>query len=356
MRGIAMNLENQLRRSYYREIADLDEHHQVKLVQHIENGRVYVLKTLSVYDPMVFEYLSKHPLKGTPRIIEIIEDDDKLLVIEEYIAGDSLQEAIERCGPLSESDAVSMIDQLCSILRPLHDHQPPIVHRDIKPSNLIETHDGTLVLVDFNAAKKSDTKKQQDTVLIGTVGYAAPEQYGFAASRPTTDIYAIGVLLNELLTGHLPGEIPYSGPLAGVITKCIQMDPNQRYQTVDALQKAMHRAVSPKKTRGIRGWLPPGLGSKRIWVVIVSSLWYLLFITISLNWRTEDATSRELIVYRVMCLIMFFVLTLFIGNYRNIWAVFPLTRSKNILVRICGLLAGSCLIFIAVLILLAIFL
>ena len=351
-----MNLQNELKLSYYKEIAAVKEKHQVKIVQHVESGRVYVLKILSVYDSMVFDYLVKHPLKGMPKIIETIEDDGKLFVIEEYIAGDSLQETIEQSGLLSESDAVSMIDQLCDILRPLHNHQPPIVHRDIKPSNLIVTSNGILVLVDFNAAKKSKTGKKQDTVLIGTVGYAAPEQYGFAASNPATDIYAIGVLLHELLTGHPPGQTPYSGLLASVINTCMQMDPNQRYQTVDGLQKAMHKAISPKKTKGIRGWLPPGLGSKRIWVIIVSSLWYLLYITISLNWRTEDASTRKLIVYRVMCLIMFSLLTLFIGNYRNIWTVFPLTRSKNILLKICGILAGSCLIFIAVLILIAIFL
>lgn len=348
-----MTLENELRLSYYKKIAAVNEHHHVKFVQHVESGRLYMLKTLSVYDRTVFAYLAKHPSKGTPKIIEIIEDDGRLYVVEEYIAGDSLQDTMEKRGVMSEAEAAGIILQLCDILRPLHSHQPPIVHRDIKPSNLIETPGGALVLVDFNTAKESGNGKNQDTVLIGTVGYAAPEQYGFAASRPTADIYAMGVMLNELLTGHHPGQAPYSGRLSAVINKCVQMDPHQRYQTVDELSKALHRATG---SDSIRGWLPPGIGSKRVWVVILSALWYLFFIAISLAWESEDATPRELVIYRAMCLVMFLALTLFVGNYRNILDVFPLTKSKHIVLRIGGILAGICLIFIAVSILLAVLL
>jgi serine/threonine protein kinase len=351
-----MNLENELRLSYYKEITALNESHHVKIVQHIESGKLYVLKTLSVYDRMVYDYLAKHPSKGMPKIIEMIEDSGTLFVVEEYIAGESLKDMIARRGKMRESDAVRIIDQLCGILRPLHTHQPPIVHRDIKPSNLIVTSDGTLVLVDFNTAKESDKGKKQDTVLIGTVGYAAPEQYGFAASKPTTDIYAIGVLLNELLTGHHPGQAAYSGPLSVVIGRCVQMDPNQRYQTVDALQRALHMPLSQGPMKGIRGWLPPGLGSKRVWVVILSALWYLFFISLSLTLEIEDASPGGQTVYRVTSILLFSLLTLFIGNYRNVWNGFPLTNSKNILIRLCGILAGSFLIIFAILMVMAVIL
>lgn len=78
---------------------------------------------------------------------------------------------------------------------------PPIVHRDIKPSNIILTEGGRIVLIDLNAARLDDKKSSHDTQLIGTAGFAAPEQYGFAASSPRADLYAAGILMRVLLTG-----------------------------------------------------------------------------------------------------------------------------------------------------------
>ena len=78
---------------------------------------------------------------------------------------------------------------------------PPIVHRDIKPSNIILTEDGRIVLIDLNAARLNDKNRSHDTQLIGTAGFAAPEQYGFAASSPRADLYAAGILMRVLLTG-----------------------------------------------------------------------------------------------------------------------------------------------------------
>ncbi|MCI6594068.1 MAG: hypothetical protein MSJ87_02280 [Firmicutes bacterium] len=78
---------------------------------------------------------------------------------------------------------------------------PPIVHRDIKPSNIILTEDGRIVLIDLNAARLDDKNRSHDTQLIGTAGFAAPEQYGFAASSPRADLYAAGILMRVLLTG-----------------------------------------------------------------------------------------------------------------------------------------------------------
>lgn len=78
---------------------------------------------------------------------------------------------------------------------------PPIVHRDIKPSNIILTEDGRIVLIDLNAARLDDKNRSHDTQLIGTAGFAAPEQYGFAASSPRADLYAAGILMRMLLTG-----------------------------------------------------------------------------------------------------------------------------------------------------------
>jgi serine/threonine protein kinase len=355
MWGVYLKLEAELKLSYYKEIADVDEAHRVKLVQHTESGKVFVQKTLQVYDIKVFSYLKENPSIGTPRIVELIEDDGTLYVIEEYIAGNSLRELLQSQGSFAEKDALVYIDQLCGILRPLHSLNPPIVHRDIKPSNLIVTCDGTLVLIDFNSAKESLCGKNQDTVLIGTVGYAAPEQYGFSSSTPAADIYAIGVLLNELLTGHLPNQERYTGHLQPIIKICTQMDMEQRYQTVEQLQQALHNEMSAGKVKpGLHGWLPPGIQSSNPWIVLTSSLWYIFFIAISVSLETKGTSGGELTLNRIFCLVLFLAETLFIGNYRNIWALFPLAKSENLFVKICGVVLGSLVILIGMFILLAI--
>ena len=244
-----MNLENTLKLSYYKELADVDEKHGVKLVQHTESGKIFVLKTLKIYDKSVFDFIASNNLPGVPHIEEMVEDDETLYIIEEYISGRTIGEIIQNSGSLSEREAISYITELCQILEPFHAQKPPIVNRDIKPANLILDPKGKLFLVDFNSAKEKGDA-YTDTTPFGTVGYAAPEQYGFSESNPATDIYAIGVLLNEMLTGHMPNKGLYEGNLRPVIDKCMQMDPKNRYSSVQELKSALEK-IAPlyAKTR-----------------------------------------------------------------------------------------------------------
>ena len=82
-----MKLETELKLSYYREIARIDEKRNIQLVQHTESGKVFVLKSLHVFDLKVFTYLKENPPKGIPKIIELIEDEEKIHVVEEYVSG-----------------------------------------------------------------------------------------------------------------------------------------------------------------------------------------------------------------------------------------------------------------------------
>ena len=109
---------------------------------------------------------------------------------------------------------------------------PPIIHRDIKASNIIISQEGTVTLLDMDAAKWYRDQSDRDTKLIGTYGYAAPEQYGFGASDERTDIYSIGVLLNVTLTGCLPSQKMAEGRIGAVIEKCVKLDPKERYASV----------------------------------------------------------------------------------------------------------------------------
>ena len=356
MNDVNMSLETELKLSYYKVIADVDDIHKVKLVQHTESGKIFVLKTLSVYDIRVFQYLAANPVQGTPRIVELIEDGSLLHVVEEYITGISLRDRLDASGTFCETEAVELIQQLCNILRPLHKLNPPIIHRDIKPSNLIITLDSKMVLVDFNSAKESGHTKSQDTVLIGTVGYAAPEQYGFSASQPTADIYAVGVLLNELLTGKLPREEVYSGILEPVIRNCLQMDPSNRYQCVDELLRAINTAVKPQINfwTDIRNWLPPGLRSRNPGIILSSTLWYIFITAISFSLEVKNTFGAELQMNRVFCFLIFLLETLWLGNYRNIWSYLPLSKSKNVFLKILGIIIWSVSLIFALILALAI--
>lgn len=265
-----MELQTRLRLSFYREIADINTAHHIRLVQHTVSGKIFVKKELSIYDLQVFQYLMTENIPGTPKIEELIEEGNTLYVIEEYISGNSLEEILAKEGSFSEEKAADYILRICRILQPLHQQHPPMVHRDLKPSNLILTYDGRLVLVDFNSAKSYHSERSQDTVLFGTAGYAAPEQYGFSPSAPAADIYALGVLFHKMLTGALPTETNYTGKFSGVIAKCIEIDPKNRYNSVAAFQKAIEKILKPPLTleqlkipEKCQGYALPGFRSRK---------------------------------------------------------------------------------------------
>lgn len=227
--------------SFYKEIAPLSEEHQIYIVQHIETKKVYLKKTLRVYNLAVYEQLFKHPVKNIPRIYAMYEHDNLLTIIEEYVSGDTLQEVIDLCGSVSESDAISYSIKLCDILIALHSQNPVLIHRDIKPSNVILTEDERIILIDLNAARQCISEKERDTRLIGTEGYAAPEQFGFGNSSCQTDIYAVGNLIRALIDLDNNSSMKVSPKLSSVINKCLEMNPKDRYHSAMLLKAALEK-------------------------------------------------------------------------------------------------------------------
>ncbi len=227
--------------SFYKEIAPLSEEHRIYFVQHIETRKVYLKKTLSVYNLDVYEQLFKHHIKNIPRLYAMYQHDGLLTVIEEYIPGDTLQEVIDLCGLVSEADAISYAIKLCDILIDLHSQQPTIIHRDIKPSNVILTEDERIILIDLNAARQCINEKERDTRLIGTEGYAAPEQFGFGNSSCQTDIYAVGNLIKALIGTDTDPAIGISAKLSAIISKCLEMNPKDRYPSAAHLKAALEK-------------------------------------------------------------------------------------------------------------------
>lgn len=167
-----------------------------------------------------------------PIVFDVVNLDDGQVVLEEFIDGITVADVLEQ-GKYTYHGAKKIIEGIAFALLALHDMG--IVHRDIKPENIMVTPKGEVKLIDFNAARMYQNKKQKDTVVLGTIGYAPPEQYGVSQSNEKSDIYSLGVLLNVMLTGVHPSKKLAKGKAGKIVLKCTQIDPNHRYQNIESL-------------------------------------------------------------------------------------------------------------------------
>ncbi len=175
-----------------------------------------------------------HP--NLPRIYEVKQDGEKCKVIEEFINGITVAEVLAT-GLYTTDGVKKVIAGLCNALSVLHARN--IIHRDIKPENVMIDKDGNVKLIDFDASRIYKNYQSNDTSFIGTAGFAAPEQYGITQTDARADIFALGVLMNVMLTGEHPSKKLHKGKLTKIIEKCINVDPNKRYSSVEELYKTI---------------------------------------------------------------------------------------------------------------------
>lgn len=346
MKGIIeMDYSQKLSLSFYKTIATLNQAHNIFLVQHQDTNKIYVKKILSIYNLGIYKKLSEHPICGIPKIIDYYENEDELIVIEDYISGCSLEELIHT-QTLELTDILHYCIELCTILHQLHTMHPPIIHRDIKPSNIIITEYGHVVLLDFNAAKFFSTDASSDTILLGTKGYAAPEQYGFGASSPKTDIYALGILLKEL-GSSLPIIPSY---LTRIINKCTELNPSDRYDTIKELSDELSLFLMPQpprpKTHSCHRFLPPGFRTHTFWKMLLATLHYVFFFWLSLSLEVENTYGTALWIERIFVFIMFLSVVLISCNYLDIQKLFPLCNSRHRTLRSLGIFLFDAIVVI----------
>ena len=209
------------------------EHHRMAVEKHLQgNFRIYEqLQALS------HSYL--------PQLYAVSYTEDETIVWEEYITGKSLERI-----PATEKQVTKWLFELCDVLRFLHQHH--ILHRDIKPSNLLLGSDGHIRLIDFDAAREEKEQAEMDTRLLGTRGYAPPEQYGFAQTDERADIYALGVTARELL-----GKAAKKRRWKHILKKCTALEPKKRYHHVWQITWAIrfgqirHRLLYPLVFTGL---------------------------------------------------------------------------------------------------------
>ncbi|HBM99239.1 MAG TPA: serine/threonine protein kinase [Ruminococcus sp.] len=206
---------------------------QICVLQHKELRKRLVKRSIEGTGDVYFVLRNRfHP--NISNVYEVFKRESGVTVLEEYIDGQTVSEYLSD-DLYTPSGVKSVVSSLCDALEFLHSYK--IIHKDIKPENVMVDNMGNVKLIDFDAARIYKPYQNKDTKIIGTTGYAAPEQYGINQTDERTDIYALGVLMNVMLTGSPPEIKLYNGKLKKVILKCTQTVPNNRYQSVKELKK-----------------------------------------------------------------------------------------------------------------------
>lgn len=206
----------------------------VDLIRHKSTKRLFILRHFTG-SAEVYQTLLHYTCAHLPKILEVVSQGENHLVLEEYIQGDTLDFLLN--GSLfSPKETRTIVTQICQALWVLHTLQA--VHRDVKPANVI-LRGSQAILIDFDAARLYKPFESPDTQILGTTGFAAPEQYGLSQTDPRTDIYAVGILMNVMLTGQHPSKQLARGQLGRVVEHCTSVNPKRRYPNVLKLMEAL---------------------------------------------------------------------------------------------------------------------
>lgn len=203
-----------------------------------------------------------HPM--IPRFADAYMTNGKAIIVQEYVAGTTLEDVVNEYGGQSVEHVVDWIGQICNVMGYLHMQSPMFIYRDVKPANFILEPSGRIRVVDFDIIRSYKPGRTEDTVNLGTKGYAAPEQFGGRGQTdPRTDIYAIGITMYRLLTGAdvqerniILNPITLDEPgipsgLAYIINKCTQFNPRERYNSCDELLNDLVRYNELPPKRGL---------------------------------------------------------------------------------------------------------
>ncbi|MBN1921814.1 MAG: protein kinase, partial [Anaerolineae bacterium] len=260
-----------------------------------------------------------HP--GLTNVTDFFAENGKWYLVMEYIHGETLESRLTHApgGRFALEEALGIIRQLCEVLDYLHRQQPPVVFRDLKPGNVMLDEKGQVKLIDFGIARFFKANRTQDTVNLGTPGYAAPEQYGgMGQTDPRSDIYSLGVLLHQMLTGYNPTNaitpFPLPDPrtlvaqlpphIVDVLGHAVQLQPHLRYGTVREFARDLMPAQSVMG--GHPGYVtapsPPAATRRSgIWiglllsVLVIVALGGIFWGVQALRRRGEDTPTAKLI-------------------------------------------------------------
>jgi serine/threonine protein kinase len=242
-------------------------------------------------------YARKIGHRHVGRMFDLGEQDSQFFITMEYVEGENLKSFIRRSGHLTPRKAISLAKQVCEGLAEAH--RLGVIHRDLKPQNIMIDREGSARIMDFGIARFTEAEGITGSgVMIGTPEYMSPEQVETGDVDKRADIYALGVILYEMVTGHVPfaGDTPLAvlikhksetprnpqetNPLVSlavtrVILKCLEKDRGRRYQSAEELHQDLTKAeqglfqaekdtmakARPLLKRPTRRWLWPVVGT-----------------------------------------------------------------------------------------------
>ncbi|WP_051271950.1 serine/threonine-protein kinase [Shimazuella kribbensis] len=205
-------------------------------------------------------------------IHDIVHQDDTHFIVMEYVDGPSLDQILKENPQLTEEQVITITTQICDGLA--HAHDNGVIHRDIKPHNILCTASGVYKIVDFGISKFVDGTQMTVTgMVMGSVHYFSPEQASAQKVQPSSDIYSLGIVMYEMVSGkvpfdeesfvaiaikHMNAPVPklnnhhskISSALQRVIFKALEKDPTQRFQTAREMKLSLEQIIkrgSPKK-------------------------------------------------------------------------------------------------------------
>lgn len=190
-----------------------------------------------------------HP--ALPQIIDFFEENGNIYLVMEYVEGITLEQYLRKFTRVEADKAIRWAIELTEVLQYLHSINPPIIYRDLKPANIMIQPDGKLKLIDFGAAFVTNFGRNREHFVMGTPGYSAPEQWESGSAMKETDIYGLGAVLHEMLTGIHPGQHgqerkpvrdydkSISPQIDSIIFRCTRKRASERYRSMEQLRKAL---------------------------------------------------------------------------------------------------------------------
>lgn len=328
--------------SMYEELSELGlgEQGRTFLAKHRGSGRIVVKKQIPMENGRVYERIKEIQHPNVAKIYEVYECREQCIVIEEYISGETLAEKLERRKKLPAETVEDYVIQIVKGMAEIH--EKGVVHRDLTPANILISSDGVVKLIDFGIARSAKENQSKDTTILGTVGYASPEQFGFCQTDQRTDIYALGILINEMLTGVLPSEtLTQNEKFQKIVLRCTQMDPEKRYASGEELLKQLHVSEPVKAEGDLSIW--PGFRSGIKWRRITAVIGYVLLgmFTVVPLWdcgTNLTAWLLESIAISIYVWLTFFIASNFGRWDRHIWPFYQISKEVMVTLRIIACL------------------
>jgi serine/threonine protein kinase len=229
-------------------------------------GEFCIVKKVSPMDQggsKEYELLKSITHEAIPKVHDIYETVDATYIVMDWIEGLTLADYVKSKEQLAMKEVIFLMNPLCDVVTYLHTKS--LVHRDIKPQNIIIS-EGKVFLIDYDAARHYKEDSAGDTEILGTSGYAPPEQYGYYQTNYKSDVYALGATFYYMLTGRTMNydaimdlsDMGYKKSIIKIIKKATAFDPSDRYDTVEKLKASLGKVEGSPK--GVKPYLIIGLG------------------------------------------------------------------------------------------------